>query len=127
MEMLAIQQATIGINALQWSTLDGCGDVQKISNADAVCLAEIREVLNKYKQVDRLGVSLLHTPFTIGEDEILMETTNNAMREHRIAPMKKADLDAAGYHSQTTILRFDNLGWSQHCGCVSWTGGHAHG
>jgi hypothetical protein len=58
-----------------------------------------------------------------------VETTDAEKREHWVRPVKRADIEKSGMDPQTTVLRFDNKGWNQHCGCArnicGHTGGHS--
>ncbi|WP_375398997.1 hypothetical protein [uncultured Sphingomonas sp.] len=40
--------------------------------------------------------------------------------------MSKRELDLAGVTAQTTIVRFDDNGYHQNCGCDPRTTGHHH-
>ncbi len=117
----------VTVQPLQWLTLQDINDVRPIDGSDAACLLEIRDVLEKYGSLDRFGVSMLHSHFEVADDEMMLETTNVANREHWVRPVKKADLVARGLQAQTTILRFDKEGYSQNCGCATDKDGHTGG
>lgn len=112
------------LNALQWSSLEYIDDVRPIDDSDAACLEEIRLVLAKYGNLNRLGIALLHSHFQLADDEMMLETTNVGQREHWVRPVKKSYLEQAGLEPQTTILRFDESGYSQNCGCGRDKDGH---
>jgi hypothetical protein len=112
------------LNALQWSSLKYIDDVRPIDHRDAACLEEIRLVLAKHANLDRFGIALLHSHFQLADDELLLETTDVEQREHWVRPVKKSDLEEAGLEPQTTILRFDESGCSQVCGCYQSNHGH---
>ena len=112
------------LNALQWSSLEYIDDVRPIDDSDAACLEEIRLVLAKYGNLSRLGIALLHSHFRLADDEMMLETTNVGQREHWVRPVKKSYLEQAGLEPQTTILRFDESGYSQNCGCGTDKDGH---
>lgn len=114
----------VALNALQWSSLEHIDNVRPIDDSDAACLEEIRLVLAKYGNLGRLGVALLHSHFELADDEMMLETTDVEQREHWVRPVKKSYLDAAGLEAQTTILRFDESGYSQYCGCCRDNHGH---
>jgi hypothetical protein len=114
----------VTVQPIQWQKLQDINDVRPIDGSDAACLLEIRAVLDKYDYLDRFGVSLLHSHFSVADDEMMMETTNVAKREHWVRPMKKSDLAALGLEPQTTVVRFDKVGYSQNCGCGTDKDGH---
>lgn len=95
-----------------------------IDDSDAACLEEIRLVLAKYGNLSRLGIALLHSHFQLAEDEMMLETTDVEQREHWVRPVKKSYLEQAGLEPQTTILRFDESGYAQYCGCCRDNHGH---
>ena len=114
------------LEPMQWSTLDHIGDVEPIGEGDAACLEEIRQVLAKHGGLSRFGVTLLHSHFDMADDEVLMETTDLSLREHRIRPMKASELEANGIIAQTTMVVFDDKGVSMGCGCDPRASGHHH-
>lgn len=114
----------IALQPLQWNTLKHIDDVEPIGANDAACLEEIRSVLERHDCLNRFGLALLHSHFDIDDDELLLETTNVAEREHWVRPVKKAYLQEVGLQAQTTILRFDHSSWSQNCGCIRDKHGH---
>jgi hypothetical protein len=117
----------VSLNALQWSNLEHIDDVRPIDDNDADCLDEIRVVLEKYGNLDRFGIALLHSHFQLSDDEMMLETTNTEQREHWVRPVKKSHLEQAGFEAQTTILRFDERGYAQYCACRRDDHGHTGG
>lgn len=114
----------IVVNALQWSTLEYIDDVRPIDDSDSTCLEEIRVVLAKYGDLDRFGIALLHSHFPLADDEMMLETTDIEQREHWVRPVKKSHLEQTGLEVQSTVLRFDEHGSSQYCGCQIDNNGH---
>jgi hypothetical protein len=112
------------LQPLQWNTLRDIDAVKPIDASDAECLEELRRVLEKHNRLDRFGVALLHRHFDVADDELLLETTDVSRREHWVRPVKKSFLEQAGLEAQTTVLRFDERGWSQNCGCLRDKHGH---
>lgn len=84
---------TLLTQATKWSEMPRINSVIEFSEADKDCLAEVRDVLKKYGNLDRFGISLLHTHFEVAPDEILLETTDEQKRTQIIRPVKKADLE----------------------------------
>ena len=114
------------VESMQWNSLRHIADVDPIGDRDAACLEEVRGVLMKHGQVERLGLCLLHSHFDVAGDEILLETTNVERREHWVRPVKKAELEAAGITAQSTVIGFDAKGHRQICGCDPRSTGHHH-
>jgi len=111
---------------MQWSRLEFIADVEPIGDADADCLDEIRSVLVKHNSLSRFGVTLLHSHFSLEDDEMMMETTDLEKREHYVRPMKRSYLEERGITAQTTVVVFDQNGYNQGCGCDPRTSGHHH-
>jgi hypothetical protein len=119
-----VQMAQIAVYPLQWSNLENIDNVRPIDEGDADCLQEIRHVLEKHGCLKRFGISLLHSHFELEEDEMLLETTDVEKREHWVRPVKKSFLEEAGLDTQTTVLCFDEKGYSRNCGCCRDKHGH---
>ena len=81
----------IKVQVTQWSQFPDVDKVPKFSDTDIECLREVREVLKKYGQLDRFGISLLHKHFEIANDEFLLETTDVKERTQSIRPVKAKD------------------------------------
>lgn len=114
----------IAVYPLQWSSLEHIDDVRPIDERDADCLEEIRHVLEKHGSLRRFGVALLHSHFGVADDELLLETTDVEKREHWVRPVKKAFMEEAGLEAQTTVVCFDEHGYSQACVCCRDKSGH---
>ena len=118
--------STVVLEAMQWSQLDHIADVRPIDDSDAECLEEIRAVLAKHNYLDRFGVTLLHNHFDVTDDEMMLETTDLERREHLVRPVKRSWLEERGITAQTTVVSFDEHGYSQYCGCDPRSTGHHH-
>lgn len=113
------------IEAMQWSRLAHIDHVRPIDETDTECLEEIRLVLKKHNCLSRFGISLLHSHFDLADDEMLMETTDLAKREHWVRPVKKSDWEQNGkINAQTTVVSFSENGMTQYCGCYTVLGHH---
>jgi hypothetical protein len=99
-------------------------DVRPIGDSDAPVFEEIRSVLEKHGCLDRFGIALLHRHFDVGDEEMMLETTNEAAREHWVRPVLREELTARGLTVQSTIVRFDDTGTVQYCGCFTDKDGH---
>src|SRR5437867_11090458 len=102
----------IKMESIQGSTLNRISDVIPIDQSDAECLEEIRRVLEKHNSLQRFGVSLLHSHFDLADDELMLETTDVEKREHWVRPVKKSYLKEVGLEPQTTVVGFDEKGYS---------------
>ena len=115
----------IAVQPLQWGNLEHIDNVRRIDDRDAECLEEIRRVLEARGCLRRFGIALLHSHFELSDDEIMLETTDVEKREHWVRPVKKSFLEQAGVEAQTTVLCFDEQGYSQRCVCCRDKDGHA--
>ncbi len=111
---------------MQWARPADMSGVEPISDADAACLAELRGVLAKHGVLERFGVALFHSFPTVGEDELMMETTDEDHREHWVRPISKSRFEADGVTAQSTVISFDENGFNQACGCDPRASGHHH-
>lgn len=115
---------SVVLRPIQWGSLTHIDQVRPIDDLDSPVLEDIRAALEKHGCLDRFGIALLHRHFDVAPDEILLETTDESEREHWVRPVRQAALAASGVVPQTTILRFDEHGWSQSCGCDTDDNGH---
>lgn len=117
----------ISIQPTIWSNLPDIHEVVEFSEGDKECLREIRDVLKKHGQMERFGVSLLHTHFDIADDELLLETTDVQKRTQIIRPVKIQDYqNREDLSLMTTVLKFvegDEVA-VQRCGCGRDKDGH---
>ena len=79
------------IAPMQWTFVRDIDDVEPVSEADTDCLAEIRDVLKKYGNLERFGIALLHSHFPLGDDEILLETSDLETRTLVLKPAKQSE------------------------------------
>ena len=114
------------MESMQWGTLKHISDVKPIGESDAECLEEIRRVLQKHNCLRRFGLSLLHNHFELGDDEMMLETTDMEKREQWVRPVKRSFLEENGITALTTVLTFDEKGYNQSCGCNPRSTGHHH-
>src|SRR3546814_14155981 len=76
------------LQPMEWAPLQDIDDVAPIGAADADCLKEVYEVLQRHGKVDRFGVTLLHKHFAMRDDEVLLERTDAAPRSLVLQPAK---------------------------------------
>ncbi len=75
------------------ATLPDVTDVARLSESDASCLAELREVLTRHGNLTRFGLTLLHQHFELADDEILVETCDEERRVLTSRPMKRSEIE----------------------------------
>ena len=56
----------------------------------------------------------------------LEQTTDAECRQHLVRPVKRRYPEQNGFTAQTTIVSFDEHGYSQNCGCDPRSSGHHH-
>ena len=76
------------LQPMEWAPLQDIDDVAPVGAADADCLKEVYEVLQRHGKVDRFGVTLLHKHFAMTDDEVLLERTDRATRSLVLQPAK---------------------------------------
>ncbi len=81
--------------ALAYRDLPDIDAVTPLDAADFACLAEVREVLSRHGRLDRFGVNLLHTHFPMSDDEVLVESCDDAARALTMTVQPKSALDTA--------------------------------
>ncbi|MBD2483002.1 hypothetical protein [Planktothrix sp. FACHB-1365] len=86
-------------------SLPDIDEVTPISDKDIACFNEIRSILQRYDNIHRLGICLLHDHFPLADDEVLLETCDKESRILTIKPVKKTDPDVA--NSIGTQYRLD--------------------
>ena len=74
----------------QWNHLSDIHDVKPLDDQDRACLAELRDVLERFGCLDRFGVNLLHKHFEMAADEILVEQVDEDARKLLTKPVKAA-------------------------------------
>lgn len=119
--MGCVAEHELVLEPLQWQSDN---DALTIEKNEIQCLAEVQQILAKYKNVGRFGVAIIHNDFPLSDDEIMLETTNQEKREHWIRPVKKEEIARRNLEIQTTVIRFDKKGWNQHCSCARSIDGH---
>lgn len=85
-----LNTASVVVQPVQWSRFHDIDDVEPLNASDYECLAEVRDVLKRYNSIDRFGVALLHSHFALAEDEVMLETSDDASRTLMLRPVKSS-------------------------------------
>ncbi|HEX2149803.1 MAG TPA: hypothetical protein VHI31_06505 [Actinomycetota bacterium] len=59
---------------------------------DGAFLSEIAQVMEKYGNLDRFGICLLHEHFPLADDEVLLETHDKELRTHTVEAVRRTDI-----------------------------------
>lgn len=86
------------LQSLSVNRLIHVDNVIPLAEDDYICLEEVRDVLKRYKKLDRFGVNLLHKHFELKENEVLLESCDEHNRVLTIEPVAKELL------SESTLL-----------------------
>jgi hypothetical protein len=65
----------------------------QLTDADGVCLDEIREVLRRHNAMSRFGVCLLHQHFDLTPDEVLVESCDEETRTLTTKPVLRSSVE----------------------------------
>jgi hypothetical protein len=103
------------------------GEVVPRSDADDACLTEIRDVLRRHGALDRFGILLLHSHFSLDSDEILVEQVDVESRTQTIRPIGRTDAEGMSTVETQWILTTDSpvMTCVQYCQ-VTDNRGHLH-
>jgi hypothetical protein len=82
-------------------------EILPLNDNDNACMEELKSVLNKYKALDRFGITLLHKHFEMEEDEVLLEECDEENRTLLLKPVKQSSIKSA--KSIETNWRLDTL------------------
>jgi hypothetical protein len=111
----------LSIAPVEWSSLKDIDQIEPINDEDTDCLLEVREVLKKYGRLDRFGVALLHSHFDLADDEIMLESTDEANRTLTTKPVRRSE---AGTNNIGTVwmLREGDIATMAWCRkyCYRW-------
>ncbi|RZK12942.1 MAG: hypothetical protein EOO46_01255 [Flavobacterium sp.] len=83
----------------------------QLSDTECRMLDEIFQVFLRYQnQVREFGIQLVHSHFTINENEVLLETNNKKTRTLQVTTVSK---DQLSMDTIATAWQFDNAGQLQ--------------
>ena len=106
---------SVTVAPVQWSNLDNIDDIEPLNEADSKCLSEIRDVLKRHGKLNRFGVALLHSHFSVSNDEILLETTDFEARTLTTKPVRKEDAGDANVATLWQLRSEGNPITSSYC------------
>lgn len=75
-----------------WQGLSNINEVEPLSEDDQRVLQDVREVLKRHGALERFGVTLLHSHFDLGPDELLVETVDHDNRTLTVRPRSSEDV-----------------------------------
>jgi hypothetical protein len=87
-----LSRTPLEISPIQWSRLKDIDEVEPINDHDTACLAAVREVLKNHGKLERFGVALLHSHFSLAPDEIMLETSDEKSRTLTLQPVKESEV-----------------------------------
>jgi len=108
-----MEGSKLDLTPLARVVLNDIDDVAPLSEADGMCIGELRGVLEKYCALDRFGVALLHGHFPVAEGEILVEFPDPASRTLVTRVMKEGALK--DHTAIETLWHLGSRGATQKC------------
>ena len=105
------------------NALPHINDAMPLTNQDKSLVDEVLSVLRRHNAERRFGLVLLHQHFSIGPEEVLVETTDAQARSQLTTPMSKSDLARLDY--KVTSWRLDSGEPLMHCVCLVRGGEHS--
>ena len=110
--------------ALAYQDLPDIDAVTPLGMDDHACLAEIREVLARHGRLDRFGITLLHSHFPIGDNEVLVEHCDDQARSLTMTVQSKTVLESPNLKPTSWRLTDGEAMVSCITSCVSSNGKH---
>jgi hypothetical protein len=83
---------TLVVAPMQWSSLKDIDAIKPIDNDDTDCLIEVREVLRKHCKLERFGIALLHSHFSLDAGEVMLEESDERTRTLTLKPVKQSEI-----------------------------------
>lgn len=99
---------TVTVSPVQWAELKDIDDVEPLNDADAACLAEVREVLAHHGRLQRFGIALLHSHFELAPDEVLLESSDEQERTLTLRPATIEEASRTGVGTVWMLREGDN-------------------
>jgi hypothetical protein len=82
-------------SAVRWAYPD-IVDAQPLGDDDHELVSDLHEVLRKHNAVGRFGITLLHTHFRVGPNEVILEETDVDGRHQTMRPVPSDSLQEEG-------------------------------
>jgi len=95
------------LRPMNWNDLPDIDDVEHMTEKDHQCLNEIKAVLDRYGRTRRFGITLLHSHFRLGDDEVFLEHSDEIARTLFSRPVKLSEI--ANKPFRPTVWRFDGV------------------
>lgn len=76
------------VGSMQWAKIEDISETEPLNEGDQQCISEVRKVLQRHGKLKKFGLTLIHSHFPIGEDEVLVEEVSKVDRTLTIKPMK---------------------------------------
>lgn len=117
---------TLQVQAMQWANIPYMGDpdLEVLTDKDADCFRDIRDVLLKHSALHRFGMFLIHQHFEVAEDEALTELTDHEERTLTIVPRKKTEIDPRETVPTNWIFTATDEVATTCCTCARNSSGH---
>ena len=109
---------SLSIQPMQWERAQDIDSVPAFNDQDSQCFKEVRDVLKKYNALDRFGLSLIHSHFEVGDDEILLETTDVHNRQQKIEVVKASEIEQEDFVITNWALTDGDEVARKRCACA---------
>jgi len=119
-----VDDDNVAIQTTMWSKTPEGSKMLKISESDAKCFYELRQILKKHNALERYGIGLLHKHFDVNEGEVLYETTDVEKRIQIIRPIKIQDITDESIITTCWKLVDDDIVATLICVCGGGGQGH---
>lgn len=116
----------LSVEVTHFADFQHVNDVEPLSDKDHELLSKMRDLLLSHDAVDRFGVHLIHKHFDLGDDEVIVEYTNEEERRQTTQVEKRNDLFSRGKPLETQ-WRFNRESASMVCvSYCDYNSGHRH-
>jgi len=116
--------SNLNVQPMQWKPIIDISEVEPLTDDDKELFSEVRDVLKKYKALDKFGLSLIHKHFDIAENECMLECTDIETRTLVIKPIKVSEMDVENTTITQWRLTDGDAVAEAGCRCAMVGGGH---
>src|SRR5262249_55234242 len=81
------------LHPIQYNLLPEIKTLVPVNSSERECLQEVRQVLERHGCLARFGIALLHSHFSLEDDEVLVETTNLKTRTLTARPVHISEVN----------------------------------